>query len=58
MVMNRVHPLELCTGLYLLVCAYYDFVHGRRRYFLYLSVQSIAFFVTGVGYVGTFVPKS
>ncbi|KAI4384366.1 hypothetical protein MLD38_002533 [Melastoma candidum] len=54
---QRLHLLELFTGVYLFCCAYYDFVHGRRRYFLYLTIQSVAFFVAGVGYVGTFVPK-
>ncbi|KAI4302282.1 hypothetical protein MLD38_038055 [Melastoma candidum] len=55
---HRLHLLELLTGAYLFCCVYYDFVHGRRRYFLYLTIQSIAFFMAGVGYVGTFVPKT
>ncbi|XP_065871345.1 glucomannan 4-beta-mannosyltransferase 9-like [Euphorbia lathyris] len=56
--MQRVHWLEVGVGAYLLVCGCYDFARGKNGYFIYLFLQSIAFFVAGFGYVGTFVPNS
>lgn len=50
--------LELIVGFYLFVCGCYDLTFGKNGYFVYLFVQSIAFFIAGVGYVGTFVPNS
>ncbi|KAL3731949.1 hypothetical protein ACJRO7_028759 [Eucalyptus globulus] len=55
---QRVHVVELCVGAYLFVCGCYDLAHGKNRYFLYLFLQSFAFFVAGIGYVGTFIPSS
>ncbi|GJN38871.1 hypothetical protein PR202_gb27949 [Eleusine coracana subsp. coracana] len=54
----RLHVLELGVGAYLFFCGCYDFAFGNNNYFLFLFVQSIAFFVVGVGYIGTFVPQS
>lgn len=31
-------------------------VYGRTRFFIFLFLQSIAFFVAAFGYIGTFVP--
>ncbi|XP_014512065.1 glucomannan 4-beta-mannosyltransferase 9 [Vigna radiata var. radiata] len=55
---ERLHFLELLVGAYLFFCGCYDLTYGRNHYFIYLFLQSIAFFVVGVGYVGTFVPNS
>ncbi|XP_030441309.1 glucomannan 4-beta-mannosyltransferase 9-like [Syzygium oleosum] len=55
---QRVHVAELCVGAYLLICGCCDLAHGKNRYFVYLFLQSFAFFVAGIGYVGTFVPIS
>ncbi|XP_060183522.1 glucomannan 4-beta-mannosyltransferase 9-like isoform X2 [Lycium barbarum] len=55
---ERVYVLELCVGLYLLFCGWYDFSFGKTRFHVYLFLQAIAFFVIGFGYVGVFVPNS
>ncbi|ESW15826.1 hypothetical protein PHAVU_007G105400 [Phaseolus vulgaris] len=55
---ERLHFLELLVGAYLFFCGCYDLTYGKNHYFIYLFLQSIAFFVVGVGYVGTFVPNS
>lgn len=55
---ERMHLLELGVGAYLLFCGCYDFAYGRNHYFIYLFLQSFAFFIAGFGYVGTFVPNS
>ncbi|XP_075646212.1 glucomannan 4-beta-mannosyltransferase 9-like [Castanea sativa] len=54
---ERLHLLELVVGAYLFFCGCYDLNFGRNRYFIYLFLQSFAFFIAGVGYVGTFVPN-
>jgi beta-mannan synthase len=50
------HILELGVAAYLFFCGCYDFTFGNNHYYIFLFLQSIAFFVVGVGYVGTFVP--
>nr|GLL46366.1 glucomannan 4-beta-mannosyltransferase 9-like [Ipomoea trifida]GMC49522.1 glucomannan 4-beta-mannosyltransferase 9-like [Ipomoea batatas]GMD83427.1 glucomannan 4-beta-mannosyltransferase 9-like [Ipomoea batatas]GMD86905.1 glucomannan 4-beta-mannosyltransferase 9-like [Ipomoea batatas] len=55
---DRVHVLELATGAYLFICGCYDVAFGKNHYFLYLFMQSIAFFIAGFGYIGTFIPNS
>ncbi|OIV89704.1 hypothetical protein TanjilG_05159 [Lupinus angustifolius] len=55
---ERFNFLELGMAAYLFFCGWYDLAYGKNRFFLYLFVQSVAFFVVGVGYVGTFVPSS
>ncbi|KAK7268438.1 hypothetical protein RIF29_21136 [Crotalaria pallida] len=55
---ERLHFMELGVGAYLFFCGCYDLTFGKNHYFIYLFVQSIAFFVAGVGYVGIFVPNS
>ncbi|KAG5557111.1 hypothetical protein RHGRI_007396 [Rhododendron griersonianum] len=55
---ERLHLLELIVGIYLFVCGCYDIAHGKNHYFLYLFLQSMAFFIAGFGYIGTFVPNS
>ncbi|RWR82381.1 glucomannan 4-beta-mannosyltransferase 9 [Cinnamomum micranthum f. kanehirae] len=55
---DRLHLLELGFGAFLFFCACYDLAFGKNNFFIYLYLQSIAFFVMGFGYVGTFVPNS
>ncbi|MBA0659974.1 hypothetical protein Goklo_012046 [Gossypium klotzschianum] len=55
---DRVHILELGVGAYLFFCGCYDLAFGKNRYFIFLFLQSIAFFIAGVGYVGTMVSTS
>uniref|UniRef100_A0A2N9IIP0 glucomannan 4-beta-mannosyltransferase n=1 Tax=Fagus sylvatica TaxID=28930 RepID=A0A2N9IIP0_FAGSY len=55
---ERLHLLELGVGAYLFFCGCYDLSFGKNHYFIYLFLQSFAFFVAGVGYVGTFVSNS
>ncbi|GFZ10764.1 nucleotide-diphospho-sugar transferases superfamily protein [Actinidia rufa] len=55
---ERIHLLELGTGLYLFFCGCYDVAFGKNHYFIYLFIQAMAFFIIGFGYVGTFVPNS
>ncbi|KAH0886861.1 hypothetical protein HID58_062957 [Brassica napus] len=51
---DRVHFLELLLGVYLLFCGCYDIIYGKNRLYLYvyLLMQSTAFFVVGFGFVG------
>ncbi|KAL3523545.1 hypothetical protein ACH5RR_016379 [Cinchona calisaya] len=55
---DRLHLLEISVGFYLFFCGCYDVVFGKRNFFIYLFLQSMAFFTAGFGYVGTFVPSS
>ncbi|KAI3864315.1 hypothetical protein MKX03_004523 [Papaver bracteatum] len=55
---ERVYAMELCVGAYIFFCACYDVAFGKYWYFIYLFAQAIAFFVTGLGYVGTRIPNS
>ncbi|KAL6519372.1 hypothetical protein OROGR_018692 [Orobanche gracilis] len=53
---ERIHILELLVGMYLLHCAIYNMLFGHNHFFIYLLLQAGAFFIIGVGYIGTFVP--
>nr|XP_027104838.1 glucomannan 4-beta-mannosyltransferase 9-like isoform X2 [Coffea arabica] len=55
---DRLHLLELFVGFYLFFCGCYDVAFGKSHFFIYLFLQSTAFFTAGFGYVGTFVPSS
>lgn len=57
-IIEKIHLLELVVGAYLFFCGCYDIAFGRNHYFIYLFLQSLAFFFAGFGYVGTFVPTS
>ena len=60
-VMNIVrihHMLELLVGFYLFFCGCYDIMFGKNRYYIFLYIQSIAFFIMAFGYVGIFDPNS
>ncbi|TXG73698.1 hypothetical protein EZV62_002277 [Acer yangbiense] len=52
---DRINTLELGFGVFLFFCGCYDFVHGKNNYFVYLFLQTITFFITGFGYIGTIV---
>nr|XP_009765561.1 PREDICTED: mannan synthase 1-like isoform X1 [Nicotiana sylvestris] len=54
---ERIHVLELLMGMYMLYCAIYNMLFGNDHFFIYLFLQAGAFFIVGVGYVGTFVPN-
>ncbi|XP_024975437.1 glucomannan 4-beta-mannosyltransferase 9-like isoform X2 [Cynara cardunculus var. scolymus] len=55
---RSVYMLEVFVGLYLFLCGCYDFSFGKNHYYIYLFLQSMAFFVAGFGYIGVFVPNS
>lgn len=46
------------VGIFLLFCGYYDIAFSKKGYFIFLIVQSAAFFIVGFGYVGTPTPNS
>ncbi|VAI90524.1 probable glucomannan 4-beta-mannosyltransferase 9 [Triticum dicoccoides] len=52
---ERLHLWELGVAAYLFICGCYNISFGNNYYFIFLLMQSIAFFIVGVGYVGTFV---
>lgn len=54
---DKILLLELMVGAYLFICGCYDVAFGKNHYFIYLFLQSLAFFIAGFGYVGTFVPS-
>ncbi|KAJ0988294.1 hypothetical protein J5N97_006650 [Dioscorea zingiberensis] len=54
---ERFHVLELVVSVFLLLCGIYNFVKGGDHYFIYIFPQSISFFIMGIGYVGTFIPR-
>ncbi|XP_024971816.1 glucomannan 4-beta-mannosyltransferase 9-like isoform X1 [Cynara cardunculus var. scolymus] len=55
---ERLLMLEISVGCFLVVCACYDLAFGKYRYYIYLYIQAIAFFIMGFGYVGAQVPNS
>ncbi|XP_071734633.1 glucomannan 4-beta-mannosyltransferase 9-like [Rutidosis leptorrhynchoides] len=55
---ESLYKLEIFMGAYLLVCGCYDFWFGKNHYYVYIFLQSIAFFTAGFGYIGVFVPSS
>ncbi|XP_073290296.1 glucomannan 4-beta-mannosyltransferase 1-like [Primulina huaijiensis] len=54
---ERIHFTELTLGMFLLHCAIYNMLYGNDHFYIYLLLQATAFFVVGVGYVGTIVPN-
>lgn len=54
---ERLHLWELGVAAYLFLCGCYNISFGNNHYFIFLFMQSIAFFIVGVGYVGTFVAQ-
>ncbi|CAN6881139.1 unnamed protein product [Brassica oleracea var. botrytis] len=53
---QRINWRELVVGLYIFICGCYDFAYGGSYFYVYLFLQACAFFVAGVGYIGTIVP--
>ncbi|XP_018477816.2 probable glucomannan 4-beta-mannosyltransferase 15 isoform X2 [Raphanus sativus] len=51
--LERVNSKEMVMGIYILCCACYDFFFGNAFLYLYLLMQSAAFLISGVGFVGT-----
>jgi beta-mannan synthase len=55
---DRLNIWELWTSAFLLFCSIYDFHYkGKNRFYIYMFCQSVAFFIMGLGYCGTFVPS-
>ncbi|KAL5135354.1 Glucomannan 4-beta-mannosyltransferase 1 [Glycine soja] len=54
-IIDRIHPLEIIVGMYMLHCAIYDLLFGHDHFFIYLLLQAGAFFTMGFGQVGTIV---
>ncbi|KAK1260426.1 Glucomannan 4-beta-mannosyltransferase 1 [Acorus gramineus] len=52
---SRLNFWELCVGFFIMCCGLYDVLYVKKGYYVYLFLQSTAFLVAGVGYVGTFV---
>ncbi|XP_020693951.1 probable glucomannan 4-beta-mannosyltransferase 11 [Dendrobium catenatum] len=52
---HRFYFAELGFAVFLFLCASYDLTYGEDYYFIYIYLQSIAFFIVGLGYVGTFI---
>ncbi|CAM6103805.1 unnamed protein product [Calypogeia fissa] len=56
---ERIHVLEIIVGTYLLFCSAMDFFFaGKNHFYVYLFLQSLAFYVMGFGFIGTIVPSS
>ncbi|MED6121467.1 hypothetical protein PIB30_030436 [Stylosanthes scabra] len=55
-IIERINPLEIIVGMYMLHCAIYDLLFGHDHFFVYLLLQAGAFFTMGFGQVGSFVP--
>ncbi|KAL8127664.1 hypothetical protein AgCh_014536 [Apium graveolens] len=53
---ERIQKLEFVMGLFMLHCAVYNMLYGNDHMFVYLFLQSGAFFTIAFGCVGTFVP--
>ncbi|XP_074379434.1 glucomannan 4-beta-mannosyltransferase 1-like isoform X2 [Apium graveolens] len=54
---ERIHKLELMMGIFMLYCAVYNMFYCSDHMFVYLFLQSGAFFTIAFGFVGTFVPN-
>ncbi|KAI4349111.1 hypothetical protein L6164_009748 [Bauhinia variegata] len=54
---ERIHPLEIIMGMFMLHCAIYDLLFGHDHFYIYLLLQAGAFFTMGFGQMGTFVPN-
>ncbi|XP_059669825.1 glucomannan 4-beta-mannosyltransferase 1-like isoform X1 [Cornus florida] len=52
---ERIHITELVMGMFMLHCAIYNLLFGKDHFFIYLFLQAGAFFIIGLGYVGTSV---
>ncbi|PKA66648.1 Glucomannan 4-beta-mannosyltransferase 9 [Apostasia shenzhenica] len=55
---ERLHHQELVVGVLLIICACYDYKFRHNYFFVYFSLQGIAFLVMGFGYIGTVIPSN
>ncbi|XP_073010190.1 probable glucomannan 4-beta-mannosyltransferase 11 [Typha latifolia] len=51
---QRFHFSEVMIGVFLLVCATFDYMYRTERYFIYIYPLALSFIIMGFGYVGTF----
>ncbi|XP_042431586.1 glucomannan 4-beta-mannosyltransferase 1-like [Zingiber officinale] len=56
-IVERIHMMEILMGIFLLYCSIYDIMFGHDLFYVYLFIQSMAFFIVGFGYVGVYVPN-
>ncbi|RZC76802.1 hypothetical protein C5167_000926 [Papaver somniferum] len=49
--LERIYLMELCMGGFIFFCACYDLAIAKSGKYIYLYVQSSAFFICGLGYV-------
>ncbi|XP_026427433.1 glucomannan 4-beta-mannosyltransferase 9-like isoform X1 [Papaver somniferum] len=56
--LERIYLMELFMGGYIFLCGCYDVAFGKNWFFIYLYAQAMAYFITGLGYVGTRKPNS
>ncbi|XP_073002836.1 probable glucomannan 4-beta-mannosyltransferase 6 [Typha latifolia] len=54
---ERFHLLEIGFGIFLMLCACYDFFLGEDYFFLFIVPQSISYLLVGCGYVGIIIPS-
>lgn len=54
---DRINTMELGFSAFLFFCACYDFLYGKYYFYVYLFLQTITYFIVGIGYVGTIVPS-
>ncbi|KAI3855695.1 hypothetical protein MKW98_009837 [Papaver atlanticum] len=54
--LERIYLMELCMGVFLFFCACYDLAISKSGKYVYLYLQASAFFICGLGYVGTQPP--
>ncbi|KAI3904136.1 hypothetical protein MKW98_021722 [Papaver atlanticum] len=54
--LERIYLMELCMGTLLFFCACYDLAITKSGKYIYLYLQASAFFICGLGYVGTQPP--
>ncbi|RZC76806.1 hypothetical protein C5167_000961, partial [Papaver somniferum] len=56
--LERIYLMELFMGGYIFLCGCYDVAFGKNWFFIYLFAQAMAYFIAGLGYVGTRKPNS
>ncbi|KAH0458670.1 hypothetical protein IEQ34_011484 [Dendrobium chrysotoxum] len=55
MIWQRFHMAELWMGAFLFIAGFYDIAYTKKGYFIYLFLQSYAFFIIGFNFIGTSV---
>ncbi|MCL7034449.1 hypothetical protein MKW94_023084 [Papaver nudicaule] len=54
--LERIYLTELCIGAFIFFCACYDLAITKSGKCIYLYAQASAFFICGIGYVGSQTP--